>query len=523
MVARGVPVDSANHNLFANVAIATASLFSDVTPGDALAVGVDPADPRLPNDVSLASLPHVDVRAYASPQAAVDAQTGRAVIQFPAGTTAFTTDLDLKRCAIEGVGPAPQNGLGGTVLTFAGTSKIYTTVEDTNNFKIRNMQIEGSATATPWTNSQTLVDATGCNYPELHNVRIRKAQLGLKLANGSTVECHYGKFWLEGIQECNVGVEFGSLAHTHNFFGGRFWTCIKGVLIPSGVQNINWWGTAFECGASATEAVDSTGTQINFYGVRWETATVNLRTRSGAGEHWDFGPFHSSGFNYVDENSPGVIYGYGKSSGVNELAILSAAPGPNLLRNGSFEVDSDAGGVADGWTVTQSSSVVHSVSLDTSDFTHGLQSQLLSNTSSSNLRIEQMLTVTPNIPHVVRCKIKTTRASTFLRIGNGVTGASTYINQTLTTSGAWVEYRIGFTPTTAAVNVTLYLNGTGAGDVRIDEISVTPGHLSPPGYPMTPRAAAIIDATGGGTVDAEARTAINAVLAMLRQEGRVTP
>ena len=65
-------------------------------------------------------------------------------------------------------------------------------------------------------------------------------------------------------------------------------------------------------------------------------------------------------------------------------------------------------------------------------------------------------------------------------------------------------------------------NATFGGTLSADSVSATTNFGMGGAFPSG-RGAAIIDAAGGATVDAEARTAINALLAQLRTFGFITP
>lgn len=459
-------------------------------------------------------------------QAAIDSLGGaRGVVIFSKpGTYTITgsTNIDVKRATLRGLGVPGNSGGGGTVLSFTGTAGLYSSVNENRGFQLKDIEILGSAGAAPSTdNGQILVNYTGQNYPRMWNVRLRGAGTGLLLTKGaSAIECHYGGFFGIDFHDLYKGVSLPAEATngTHSFYGGRFNNCKTGVVMGSGVNNISFYGTAFECGNTST-AVDSTGTNITFNGVRWETGGTDLYVRSGAGRHYSFGCHYSSGLDIVDENVPGVVYGVDVATAA--AALMAAHSGSNLLANGAFKRDTNADGLSDLWLNTFSSTGGQTFARTTDPYAEGSVQQVNSNTAS-NLRLYQAITCAPNVPHVLRVRARVNAGTNnFLRIGSSTNGTE-WGQTTITADNVFREYRMLFTPTAASVFITFYLSGTTSRTLEVSGAVVTAGLTAAPAFIPKALSEDVMQAanpdTSGATLTA-LETEVNELKAALRTAG----
>lgn len=251
-------------------------------------------------------------------QALIDRQNGaRAVIAFPAGAFTFSADLDLKRCSLVGAGKAPVSGGGGTTLQFPGGHGIYSSIQDNAFGTISHMTITGSGPLA--TTGSPLVDLTGQGNAALFELRLIDAMVGVRLGEGTNVECNYTRMHGVDTLRCKTGMEIGNDTNwgcnSHWIYGGRSWACEVAVEIGARVDNTVFFGTAFE--ACDVAGVRSAGTNICFVGTRFETDTLAtcLLIRPEAEEtplrgwHYLFGAHMSSGFDFDDQTPSGRLAG----------------------------------------------------------------------------------------------------------------------------------------------------------------------------------------------------------------------
>jgi hypothetical protein len=251
-------------------------------------------------------------------QSLIDRQNGaRAVIAFPAGTFTFSADLDIKRCSLVGAGKPPVSGGGGTTLAFPGGHGIFSSVQDSSAGSISHMAITGSGPLALI--GSPLVDLTGQGNAVLHELRLIDANVGVRLKQGTAVECNYTRLHGVDTLRCRIGIDIGDDVNwgcnSHWIYGGRSWACDIGMRVGQHVDNVAWFGGAFE--ASDTAGVLSAGSNISFYGTRFETDTAakSLHVLAAAelsiisGWHYLFGCHMSSGDDIFDETASGRVYG----------------------------------------------------------------------------------------------------------------------------------------------------------------------------------------------------------------------
>lgn len=416
-------------------------------------------------------------------QAAIDAAHASSVSQpsvfFPAGQYELSDDLDAKNVILIGDGSGRSGG-AVTRLTFSSTYGIYSTVENNHGFSIKGMDIFGSASKT--SNGQTLIDFTGQNYPNLSDVRVWQAEVGILLAKGTTVECNYGYFDRVDANQCVRGIEVSlstpAAANSHSFHGGRHWDNLTAVKIALSHSGVSFFGTSFE--SNDTYGIDSEGQNISFFGCRFENpSATNVYVRSGSGAHWFFGGHWSSGTQIQDDTTHGVCYFVSSplsQSTPGPAAWRSATSTPNLLANGSFIYDPDGDGTPEPWAVTWSNLATHSVSLTSGDV--GGQAVLISNTSTNNLRLYQQVTVITGATYTLSYRIKVSTSSAQVRLSNSGTSGSEYANASFSnTSYQWYSTR--FTATSNTLYVSIFLSGTTARDVTCDAMILTAGIAGP--------------------------------------------
>ena len=415
-------------------------------------------------------------------QAAIDSlNNARGIVFFPAGFYYCAGSIDAKRAALRGITPKGMGGGGGVRIYFTtGLGGIYSSIPDNFGYEVRDLEVWGSNGGVPAATGQVLIDFSGQNYPRLSNLCLWKGDVGIRLKTDYGVGCYYGLFDRININQCYVGVEINPAANSHTFIGGRIWKCKTGMKIMS-ANNINLYGVYFECD-SGYYAIDSSGHNVNISGCRLENPGIiaSIYVRSGAGPHYLFGNHHSSsGADIKDDTSPSVIYGIDRLSDPLAASFMAR----NLLANGSFEHDLDSNGLADGWLETWSDVGTRSLSLDSGEAQDGDYAQKIANTNVNNLRIYQIVKVTPNTNYTLRFRAKASAGSNFLRIGDG-SSASDYSLKyvTLTTDSSWQTYSFTIAPTTSNINVCVYLYGTTARNVWIDDVVLNPGIFTASGF-----------------------------------------
>ena len=236
---------------------------------------------------------------------AIDSLRGRREQIMLVGRPTFDEPVDVKRAVIVGEGVPGNSGGGGTMVTFGGTAGFFSSMQDNFGYELRDLDIVGSAGPSPNRNGQTLVDFTGQNSPRLANVRLRRAETGMLLANGATVDCHYGRFYGIDAQQCVRAVHVADGAHSHQWFGGRWWACATAGLIDA-ANNIGFHGVAFE--AHTTAGVDSAGSNVSTVGCRFEaqsSSVKNLTAHGTPGVHYCFGDHWSTGIDPTDQSYDG--------------------------------------------------------------------------------------------------------------------------------------------------------------------------------------------------------------------------
>lgn len=252
-------------------------------------------------------------------QRAIDSFNGERGWVYVPGHALCDDDVDAKRVAIIGDDPPGISGGGGSVLEFTGSHGVFSSIEDNYAYRIIGVEILGSNEGAPTASGQVLVDFTGQNYPALYRCRVRRGEIAVRLADGSTINCFYGRFFGVDIDECVQGWDADSNAHY--VFGGRVQKCTDGADIDSAASAIMFFGTTFE--ANTSHAIASTGNNVSMFGVYFENpdAEANLHVRSGAGRHMHYGCHWSSGLNILDDNSPTVVsgVGYGSSGSIDNV------------------------------------------------------------------------------------------------------------------------------------------------------------------------------------------------------------
>lgn len=255
--------------------------------------------------------------ATAEIQGAIDSLGGERGIVLVPGHGRCASSLDLKRANLVGIGIPGVSGGGGSRLDFDLTAGISSSINDNFGFAIRDIMLRGSSSATQ--NGQTLVDFTGQNYPRMSNVRLQRAETGLKLSTGGVVQCHYGLFLDCHIEECWRGVDIGDVSNSHKFVGGRFRVNVVSAYV--GDSNNIVFSSSFE--AHTSIGVDSAGDDITLLGCRFEASspTAHVRLRAGAGDHYDIGSRWSSGTALDDSAAPGQLHGWGRRASVAAMAV----------------------------------------------------------------------------------------------------------------------------------------------------------------------------------------------------------
>jgi hypothetical protein len=423
---------------------------------------------------------HGDVNAAAIAAAATQAGATRATVYVPSapGKSWNLGDnrIDLKTVHLTGTW-IPSGSDTGAVVRFAGQGGFHTTWQNGDGFSVSNLAIVGSGGDTPTANGQILVDFTGVGKPRLHNVRLQRAGTGVLLRNGSVVECNYGMFTNVDPQRCWVG--FDVQGNSHTWIAGRPWLNRTAVHIPQAGSgwwtNINFHGTAFEGNSNA--AVDSTGSNVAFFGCRFENPNVvegSVTLRPNAQIHYFHGNHWSSGVHVLDQTPGGSAYGTDLAA---NSSIMSPAPGPNLARNPGFKVDSTGDGVADGWALTFSSLGVHTAVIDPVKKLSGVASQQVQNIDTRNLRLYQAIPTEPGVRYVVRARVWNEVGSLQMRCG--VTpGGTEYANQ-LVGNGEWRTMTAGFRATGDTMHLSFYLNGVTPTTFWVDSVTATAGLTAP--------------------------------------------
>lgn len=161
----------------------------------------------------------------------------------------------------------------------------------------------------------------------------------------------------------------------------------------------------------------------------------------------------------------------------------------NIAGNPKFRVDSNADGLADGWSVESAPpSAGFTLALDTSVKRGGVNSQRLTVSTSGTVRksVFRHFRVTPGIPWIFVIDFRTDTALPWnLRIGNALNGTD-YVNTPLSYKGAlFSQVPTYFVPTQEDIVVTLFMNTSTAGagsaskNLWIDSISLSPGTVAP--------------------------------------------
>lgn len=157
----------------------------------------------------------------------------------------------------------------------------------------------------------------------------------------------------------------------------------------------------------------------------------------------------------------------------------------NLVANAHFEYDSDVDGLADRWNVLASTTVVHTVSLDTADRLTGAHSQRLENTSSLNPRLFQQISVESGVPHVLRARVRSTAGTLQMRVGISTSDTS-LANVAIISDDTWRTVQARFTPATASIFVTFFLVGSTASVIHVDSVALVAGVAVPPTWQEPP-------------------------------------
>lgn len=163
----------------------------------------------------------------------------------------------------------------------------------------------------------------------------------------------------------------------------------------------------------------------------------------------------------------------------------------NIAGNPKFRVDSNADGLADGWSVESAPpSAGFTLALDTSVKRGGVNSQRLTVASSGTVRksVFRRFRVTPGIPWILVIDFRTDTALPWnLRIGNALNGTD-YVNTPLSYKGDFFsQVPTYFVPTQEDIVVTLFMNastasaGSASKNLWIDSISLSPGTVAPMG------------------------------------------
>lgn len=201
------------------------------------------ADPRL-NVTDFGAAGDGRVDDSAAIQATIDALDGRrGIVFFPPGDYRCEAGINARRAHLMGSGVPGISGGGGSTIRFAGAHGIRSSMEDNFGYEIGFLRIRGSAEREA--NGQVLVDFTGQNYPRMRECRIARAEVGIRLDNGNSVECHYGAFFNVHLDQCHIGLDVPGGAHSHKFFAGRLWDCRYGARNVA-ASDIAFIGTHFE-------------------------------------------------------------------------------------------------------------------------------------------------------------------------------------------------------------------------------------------------------------------------------------
>lgn len=147
--------------------------------------------------------------------------------------------------------------------------------------------------------------------------------------------------------------------------------------------------------------------------------------------------------------------------------------GPNLLINGSFETAS-ATGLAEGWSTTFSSAGNdYTLQQSAAQAQHGSFAQQMIMSGALNPRIYQTFSTVVGRTYRLRIRSRADLANVSLRLATGTnTAGLDLFAQGVIGDSTWRETTTTFVPTTDTTTFIAYYNGSGSGNLWLDEASV---------------------------------------------------
>lgn len=402
-------------------------------------------------------------------QAALDASKN---VLFPAGTYKISASLIFKNNHyIHGDSKGGLAGISriivnGAIAAFKSGTQGVTAV---SHVVLENLTINNAAIGLGGGGVGSLgVDLTDVSFSTIRQCSFRYHDINIKL--GGTVAGYYNSILETEISSANTGIYFASAGNSNKVFGGRVHSNTVGIYGVTCTDN--YISTSIE--SNETGIYLDAGTTGWFMQCRYEgngqtiSGDVPINTalgaavllKAGSARHQVFGICSNGADRIIDQGTSNQIYtsttGYG--------GVVSYG-GENNFLNSSMSFDSNADGFADGMSLSTSTPVGTTMSVDTVDFKTGTGSQLMAisaaGSSRRDLRV-QKFSATVGVTYTLACRVKTNLAAGWsLRVGTSF-ATSEYANAPLSLVGEWSVMSVTFVATTPDVCAYFY---TAAGTV----------------------------------------------------------
>lgn len=300
------------------------------------------------------------------------------------------------------------------------------------------------------------------------------------------------------IASCAYGIRYDLSGNSIMTRGGRIASTRYGAIIGSANQN-TFFGVSFE--KNGYHSVCKSGASSNYWsGSRFEgnELTAGLETRAGL--LWLSGStYNAESGNHFSNMNDSVRDEDGRNTSlspdtnstfVNPSGIGS---GRNLIYNPSFEIDSDANGLADGFTVSSLAGLT--CTLDSTIVKDGTYSQkvAVAAAAAAESKFYRAVKVRSGVRHMLTfwSYSSAIQSNVAIRVGTSVGDAtlanlssiwgSSHIHKA---SGAWIFHRAIITPTTSTVYITFQINGTVSSgfDFYLDAMKLEEGVFRETGF-----------------------------------------
>lgn len=387
------------------------------------------------------------------------------------GTTYITNDTLLFKSGQQIYG----DGMGVSQISYYGASSVLQRGSKALRVQIRDLAVWNvqpgklSMYSSPPVTGSVGIDLSDVSYCQIQRIMLRGHEAGIVGRDSGHGAGQYNEIISCDVAENVYGARLGTgtgpgqtAANAWHVYGGRFFDNKIGIQITASVGNhiSSTFERSSEGGVIFAEGASECSVTASYFEGNRGGA---VRFEAGATFNIESGNLYANAEDTVLDND-GSNVSFAPRVPSSPTMYTGIGAGLNLIPNGSFEVDSNSDGIADGWYVPDGTVPGASYGLDTThaNVKFGTKSQRFvysAPLSQRNLQLD--LSVAKGQWYVFTgwTLIDPNSAGRFsLRIGINGGDSSYYSSGSLVTTGTWQLHRIAFPTTTTALSTTTTLS-----------------------------------------------------------------